>query len=717
MSNTHDFHATLVEYKQQFKLWEIPKNLKGENWKGIHHKILKRKRDGKDSSVYAFGVKLPKQKVAKQISQQGIFKATDFYGPASPKMPAWISVRTPSPSPAMAYIAGASMASRSSSAPGINDFPLTLCKDHTQCCLRKLVDIGGSEKMVQLLRTAFQEPLVNPQEMPASGVLELTRKNSTISSELRVAIGSGDVTEIKPSDYSGQYLWARSAMYEWHCHNDRDQNKFLRVTVKRLDPTWLSERESLLVHFTVISNTTSRKKTISIDICLYGEASYIPRISRSLRCYNTIYSGSPTYKAVMQNDMGKLQQLFSTGKASPWDMIEHEENLLIMRSAHLGLYEITLFLLQQGSPVRDVHFRVNNILWAIWVGFLERQYSLQGEPLRSLSFTHDFEVCENLSRLALDKGTDAVCVEDTIDFNHLGGDLRYGTLLHLPGNILTGMVDSHVLERMLVYWIRIGVDLEYCNGYGLTPLLWTAALTCPCSTYLLALIRNGADVSATDDKGCGALHLSLSLCHGKHYLNGESCDCLDRYYDFYDEVLHEIKTKLAGLLNAGCDYRLQDLSGRTPSQYIQSEYLWDIWISALESAGKDTTNETRRPVHLPDDPCLYPSTIGNIYENDESNEGYENYEDNEDSDGYDDYEGDYEMNEEDEGDYGTEDLGNENTTLFKGHTQRMENGNQEVKNNHALEVESPQETPRNAAPDESKSMDFSSWIDWSLADL
>ena len=62
-------------------------------------------------------------------------------------------------------------------------------------------------------------------------------------------------------------------------------------------------------------------------------------------------------------------------------------------------------------------------------------------------------------------------------------------------------------------------------------------------------------------------------------------------------------------------------------------------------------------------------------------------------------------------------MGNENTAPFEGHTQRMGNDNQEVKNNYALEVESPQEIPQNAAPDESKSMDFSSWIDWSLADL
>lgn len=212
----------------------------------------------------------------------------------------------------------------------MNDFPLTLCKDHTQCCLRKLVDVGGSEKMVQFLRTAFQEPLVNPQEIPASGVLELTRRNSTISPELRVAIGSEDVTEIEPSNHSGQYLWARSAMYEWYCHNDRDQNKFLRVTVKRLDSTWISGRESLSVHFTAISNTASREKIISINICLDHETAYTPKISRALRCYNMVYYGSPVVEAVMQNDMGKLQQLFSAGEASPWDMIKHEENLLVV---------------------------------------------------------------------------------------------------------------------------------------------------------------------------------------------------------------------------------------------------------------------------------------------------------------------------------------------------------------------------------------------------
>lgn len=184
--------------------------------------------------------------------------------------------------------------------------------------------------MIQCLYTTVQEPLVNLQEMPASGVLELTRRNLSIFSEPRVAIGNGDVTEIELSNYSGQYLWARSAMYKWHCHNDRDQNKFLRVMVKRLDPTWPSKRESLLVHFTIISNTASRENTISINICLDHEATYTPKISRTLRCYNTVYYGSPAVTAATENDVGKLQQLFSTGCASLWDRIAHDNHSLIM---------------------------------------------------------------------------------------------------------------------------------------------------------------------------------------------------------------------------------------------------------------------------------------------------------------------------------------------------------------------------------------------------
>ena len=122
-------------------------------------------------------------------------------------------------------------------------------------------------------------------------------------------------------------------------------------------------------------------------------------------------------------------------------------------------------------------------------------------------------------------------------------------------------------------------------------------------------------------------------------------------------------------------------------------------------------------MYTQDDPCLYPSTIPHIYEDNEGSEDYENYEGDDDSDDYDDYEGGEGIEVEDEGDYGMEDLGNENTTPFEGHAQRLGHANQEARNNHALEVESPQETPQNAAPDESKSMDFSSWIDWSLADL
>ncbi|OCL13571.1 hypothetical protein AOQ84DRAFT_103092 [Glonium stellatum] len=152
------------------------------------------------------------------------------------------------------------------------------------------------------------------------------------------------------------------------------------------------------------------------------------------------------------------------------------------------------------------------------------------------------------------KDSDVVCVENIVDLGRLRGDLDHGNLLHLPSHGEFNNLDADISERMLEYWLQIGLDLEYCNGYGLTPLVWTAVLNWPCSAYLLGLISKGADVSATDDEGRGALHLSLIVCHGKHYLTRKGCRCwtaLYAHFPILQEALHEIKTKLVGLLNAG----------------------------------------------------------------------------------------------------------------------------------------------------------------------
>ena len=105
---------------------------------------------------------------------------------------------------------------------------------------------------------------------------------------------------------------------------------------------------------------------------------------------------------------------------------------------------------------------VDDVLVPLWGGFLYRQ-SFES-PDTSLSAHADFEKCEHLSRLALEKDIDGVCINECVDLNRSNGYLEDGNLLHLPCTWFPNRIDSHVLERLVEYWVRIGVDLEYCNG-------------------------------------------------------------------------------------------------------------------------------------------------------------------------------------------------------------------------------------------------------------
>jgi hypothetical protein len=63
--------------------------------------------------------------------------------------------------------------------------------------------------------------------------------------------------------------------------------------------------------------------------------------------------------------------------------------------------------------------------------------------------------------------------------------------------------------------------------------------------------------------------------------------------------MEDLKARLTTLVAAGCDPRTIDDQGKTPSEYIQNDSIWSMWISVLAEAGKETRNEKRRPSHLP----------------------------------------------------------------------------------------------------------------------
>jgi hypothetical protein len=57
------------EYEKYFKLWDFRKYLTKEEWTPIRHKVLARKREGKESEVYLGGVLMPAKRVKRGIAR------------------------------------------------------------------------------------------------------------------------------------------------------------------------------------------------------------------------------------------------------------------------------------------------------------------------------------------------------------------------------------------------------------------------------------------------------------------------------------------------------------------------------------------------------------------------------------------------------------------------------------------------------------------------
>ena len=57
------------EYEKYFKRWKFRKSLTKEEWAPIRHKVLARKREGKESDVYLEGVLMPAKKVKRGIGR------------------------------------------------------------------------------------------------------------------------------------------------------------------------------------------------------------------------------------------------------------------------------------------------------------------------------------------------------------------------------------------------------------------------------------------------------------------------------------------------------------------------------------------------------------------------------------------------------------------------------------------------------------------------
>lgn len=85
MKEQHNFNATWVskfcwiacswysnskaQYERHFKIWNFRKNLNDVEWKFVHHRIEKRKRNDKGSVLQVDGIAIPNKRVKKEISR------------------------------------------------------------------------------------------------------------------------------------------------------------------------------------------------------------------------------------------------------------------------------------------------------------------------------------------------------------------------------------------------------------------------------------------------------------------------------------------------------------------------------------------------------------------------------------------------------------------------------------------------------------------------
>lgn len=75
-----NFLDSKSQYENRFKKWGFRKHRKGREWKDAYHRIEKRKRDGKDSSLYVDGVLIPKKKFRKEASRHNFPTIQERYG-------------------------------------------------------------------------------------------------------------------------------------------------------------------------------------------------------------------------------------------------------------------------------------------------------------------------------------------------------------------------------------------------------------------------------------------------------------------------------------------------------------------------------------------------------------------------------------------------------------------------------------------------------------
>jgi hypothetical protein len=157
----------------------------------------------------------------------------------------------------------------------------------------------------------------------------------------------------------------RADGWDWECYCER--TKALRF---RAEWRQLKASEKLYTRCMLMSRNEERFQAFSYYIDIGPGSRYTSRSLCGPRAFSRICE--PAYGAAWSNDVEKLQRLFSVGQATPWDRDKNMDLLIAVRirvltsvdsgnrarqiSANAGAHDVTRFLLEQGSPVRDAHW-------------------------------------------------------------------------------------------------------------------------------------------------------------------------------------------------------------------------------------------------------------------------------------------------------------------------------------------------------------------------
>ncbi|KAL2842919.1 fungal-specific transcription factor domain-containing protein [Aspergillus pseudoustus] len=97
MRRRFDFHASVKQYRRQFKAWGFEKYRTSADWKIIGYKVMKRHREGKESVVAVNGNVLPDKKLTKETARHTLttFEALQLDHGTVPNTPEGVLIHTP----------------------------------------------------------------------------------------------------------------------------------------------------------------------------------------------------------------------------------------------------------------------------------------------------------------------------------------------------------------------------------------------------------------------------------------------------------------------------------------------------------------------------------------------------------------------------------------------------------------------------------------------